>query len=177
MHSSNSLLFVCVFGFLLNGCLGAETSNVNAAEKSSNTTAVVSDQKPAASAPANYYTVPSFLPGKFASNSLYPAADAILPTFKCENEFSDYWRSGFGQTLAYGGIIVSSLAILGGLAWLFAPFFGLKMCHLLGNCEKSAVTYSNGGNLQDPSIQTNGYSDMNQYVYPGPYNVAAYQKR
>lgn len=92
-------------------------------------------------------------------------------------KFIDYWRSGIGQTLAYGGIIISTLAILTGLAWLFTPLFGLKMCQLVGICEKSAITHSSGGNLQDPSLQSNGYSDMQQYVYPGPYNVATYRKR
>lgn len=69
------------------------------------------------------------------------------------------------------------VAILAGLTWLIAPFFGLRLCNVLGNCEKAAITHSNGGNLQDPTVQGNSFSDMQQYMYPGSYNMAGYNKR
>lgn len=58
----SSFLLIFFLGILYTDCINAETGNVNAAEKSSNITAVT-DQKVGLSAPSDYYTVPSFLPG------------------------------------------------------------------------------------------------------------------
>lgn len=85
------------------------------------------------------------------------------------------WKNGFEQALAVTGIIIGSLVILGGLAWLLTPVFGYRICSILGNCETPVLTHSSGGNLQDPG-QANAYpSDMYNSVV-SPY-MSGYRKR
>ena len=89
--------------------------------------------------------------------------------------FSDFWRSGLGQVFIVAGVIVSSLAILGGSAYLLAPVLGYRSCNVFGTCEKSGIATSPSGNLQDPSIHANAFSDMQSFgYYP---NVVGYRKR
>ncbi|KAK7590108.1 hypothetical protein V9T40_001721 [Parthenolecanium corni] len=85
------------------------------------------------------------------------------------------WKNGFEQALAVTGIIIGSLVILGGLAWLLTPVFGYRICTILGNCESQVLAHSSGGNLQDPG-QANAYpSDMYNSVV-SPY-MSGYRKR
>lgn len=84
------------------------------------------------------------------------------------------WKTGLGQAFVYVGIAAFSFVLVAGLTLLFAPLFGYKSCAIFGNCESSAVAYSSGGNLQNPS-QTSLFSDYGPYYAGTPYN--GYKKR
>ncbi|XP_065218382.1 uncharacterized protein LOC135844173 [Planococcus citri] len=80
------------------------------------------------------------------------------------------WNTGFGQALIFVGAAAFSFVLIGGLTLLLAPLFGYKVCAILGNCNKEAITYSAEGTLQNPA-QSNTYN--NDWGTAAPYFLQA----
>ncbi|XKL69088.1 hypothetical protein PGB90_006857 [Kerria lacca] len=144
MDSTKYVLF-CIFGVLLNvSVLRMNGVNADDVNETQKSNATIAAEKKPT------YSVP------FISNDL------------------SSWKTDVGQVLVIGSIVISSLVIIGVVAWLLSPVLGYRLCTILGNCETEVVSYSNGGNLQN-FMQPNAFPNVYN-TYDSAYN-GGYQKR